>query len=227
MSRSKQSPFPFSRHPNIDYILKIGEKLWTELVGTAADFDRDLKNSGKKNSFNVSHVALAFTGVEVMAAGQKSIEGFFGLNAGGGGKTPNKRSAEDEDSTDIGTGTPNKKHRISDAEVVAQETEVSFRCSRCSKIIRKAVPEAYDYAAGREEVLASLKMEHDDFHFAKDLARGEGGGTSTSSGNNNGPAWSGGGNTSKDKKKKKGKEKEKEPKGIAKFFKPVEGSSKR
>ncbi|KIJ23819.1 hypothetical protein M422DRAFT_94566, partial [Sphaerobolus stellatus SS14] len=76
VSKSRQCPFPFSRNPNIDYICKIGEKLWTELVGTAADFEKN-KASGRVTTMKITHVSLGFSGVEVMAAGQQSIEGFF------------------------------------------------------------------------------------------------------------------------------------------------------
>jgi len=81
----------------------------------------------------------------------------------------------------------------------------SFTCPRCFK--RIALPESRVLfeGDGREAhaaaTMATLKQEHDDFHFAQDLAR-----TSENIGRDERPS------SSSNKKRRK------EPQGIAKFF---------
>jgi len=227
----------------MDYIVRIAEKLWAELVGTSVDFDKQNK-AGRKTEMKITHVALAFTGVEVMAAGQRSIEGFFAGESGGSSGGKNKRGVGD---TGLGygdgngdDGTPSKKKArrdinpnvgkpgildLADSDAKAEAAaalEVSFPCSRCSKIIRKALHsrEGYD-EFDREDVLASLKMEHDDFHFARDLARGErlGGGGAGNQDDNDDTSTTA--NKPRDNRSKKKKSKP----DITKFFKPVSSSS--
>ena len=99
----------------------------------------------------------------------------------------------------------------------------SYTCPRCRKILslpshlQKKVqsssvdPERDDDREAREDALASLRMEHDDWHFARDLSREENSpkppslSTKSSSPSSSAPTM---------KKRKQGKE----PGGIAKFF---------
>jgi DNA polymerase eta len=150
----------------------------------------------------VTSVQLAFTGLETAESGQQSIEGFFKTPDRGQLETPTngglslKRAREEEDAL---------------PQIIAAEAEsstltsinassTSFTCPRCGKRLRLA-----DQSVGNEaneddhvQALATLRMEHDDFHFAQDLAK----------------------SSDDSQKGRQGlpKKKRKEPEGIAKFF---------
>lgn len=164
----------------MDVIASAGDKLWKELVGDA-------------KIVNVTSVQLAFTGLEPAESGQQSIEGFF--------KTPRQQILYPED------GGPSLK-RVRDEDTLpgiialegsaltSPDDSTSFTCPRCGKRLYLA-----DHSGPEEDkALAILRVEHEDFHFAQDLA------------------------TTSDEKdrqyltKKKKKKKQKEPEGIAKFF---------
>ncbi|OCF57294.1 DNA polymerase eta subunit [Kwoniella mangroviensis CBS 10435] len=66
-SRSRQTPFPFTRNLSTDYILKYARKLWEEAT-------LPMKNGNMK----LNNIALSFTGLEKLEGGQQGIEGFFG-----------------------------------------------------------------------------------------------------------------------------------------------------
>jgi DNA polymerase eta len=172
--RSKQAPFPFSRSITVDLIADAGNKLWKELVPQ------------KDVQLKVTHVQLSFHGLEDQAKGQQHIESFLA-----GGK---KRSREDDGSAAAdGTEETNTTSAAKDS--------TSFVCPRCRKTISLSSTSTFEEEAEKEAALAVLRAEHDDFHFAQDLAREQ-------RGNSRSPPPT--------KKKKKKKE---EPKGIAKFFK--------
>jgi DNA polymerase eta len=100
----------------------------------------------------VNHIGLGFTGLESSEIGQRSIEGF--LKAG---QTSKRRRAEDNDS-DV----------VLDADLIEDHDQTdddtpSFTCSRCGRTILSDLP--------LEEALNALRQEHDDFHFAQDLAK--------------------------------------------------------
>lgn len=166
----------------MDVIASAGDRLWKELVGDS-------------KTMKVTSVQLAFTGLETAESGQRSIEGFF--------KTPETRRPQPSTS---GAASLKRSRETDDdtlprTELLAEEMEASeqsFTCQRCGKHIELAKEFVNDDVeeADRARALASLKVEHDDFHFAQDLAR--------STGDIRPP-------TNKKKKKK-------EPEGIAKFF---------
>ncbi|WWC71597.1 uncharacterized protein I206_105555 [Kwoniella pini CBS 10737] len=66
-SRSRQTPFPFTRNLSTDYILKFARKLWEEATAP-------MKNGNMK----LNNIALSFTGLERLEGGQQGIENFFG-----------------------------------------------------------------------------------------------------------------------------------------------------
>lgn len=135
----------------MDVVAAAGDKLWKELVGS-----RDTKATPMK----VTSVQLAFTGLETAVVGQKSIDGFF--KPGGPSR---KRSRENEESVD-GTYNPD-----TDADPHSS-LPLSFSCDRCGKSI--LIPNSSTSAiteAGAEERIAAVRLEHDDYHFAQDLAR--------------------------------------------------------
>lgn len=149
-SKSKQSAFPFTHNVTVDVISAAADKLWKEVTG-------NVKN------LNVTAVQLAFTGIETTEAGQQSIEGFF----------PPKEARR-----------PPLKRMRSSSEVVHPEgdplqamTEIpgstsltSFVCERCNKRISVDGSGMDWTAVDRATALTKLRMEHDDFHFAQDLA---------------------------------------------------------
>ncbi|KAF8519293.1 hypothetical protein JB92DRAFT_2711024 [Gautieria morchelliformis] len=191
-TRSKQAPFPFTRAASMDFICKAAERLWVELVGTNAEYDKH-KAKGRAAAMKITNVFLGFTGVETRAAGQRSIEGFFSDS-----DRQSKRKAEDGVRAE-----GSDKRRALGASVrdgpaeFEVGTSLSFRCPRCGQQVRRVIDEVDD----REAALDVLKMEHDDFHYAQDLAR------------------AGDGNANpNEKRRKKGKV---VAKGIAKFFSPV------
>ncbi|OSX59100.1 hypothetical protein POSPLADRAFT_1151543 [Postia placenta MAD-698-R-SB12] len=166
--RSKQAAFPFTRNPDVDYIASAGDKLWRELVGT---------DTSRKASMNITNVALGFAGVEFMEIGQRSIEGFF-KNPPTMSDTPRspdsgtkrKRDPRDDPQPETSltrSGPHTQQHDVPPDEVT------SFLCGRCGK--RIALPsELTDANVGAEirtEALVALRMEHDDFHVAQDLAK--------------------------------------------------------
>ncbi|EIN09832.1 DNA/RNA polymerase [Punctularia strigosozonata HHB-11173 SS5] len=144
-SRSKQGPFPFTRNLTIDVIAAAGDKLWKELVGT-----------GDSPRVKITAVQLAFTGVETMEDGQRNIEGFFG---GADNTAPSDPNTQDTlDPSDTG-----------DNSCALQS---SFTCERCGK--RIALPAdllGLEDEDLRRDALAALRIEHDDFHFAEELAK--------------------------------------------------------
>lgn len=177
-SRSKQATFPFVRNVTVDVIATAADKLWKELTGDA-------------KTVNVTSVQLAFTGLEKAEMGQKSIEGFFTTRDVQ--QTSLKRSREEDEPL---VSPENTKLTLPESSYVEA---VSFQCTRCRKMITLREDQA---TGGPNEVaqrLATLRSEHDDFHFAQDLANSNDGSVPVPRG-------------SSPKRKKA------EPKGIARFF---------
>ncbi|KAG2147629.1 hypothetical protein DEU56DRAFT_130884 [Suillus clintonianus] len=177
-SRSKQATFPFVRNVTVDVIATAADKLWKELTGDA-------------KTVNVTSVQLAFTGLEKAEMGQKSIEGFFATRDNQ--QQPSLKRSREEDGTLVSLENTNAPLKSSDAEAV------SFNCSRC----RKAIALREDQTTGGPneiaQRLATLRSEHDDFHFAQDLANSDDRSVPIPRGSSS-------------------KRKKVEPKGIAKFF---------
>ncbi|KIJ14289.1 hypothetical protein PAXINDRAFT_79476 [Paxillus involutus ATCC 200175] len=188
-SRSKQSAFPFSREVTVDMIAAAGDKLWKELIGNAT-------------IINVGCVQLAFTGIETAEMGQQNIEGFFKTKESH--RSAVKRPRSDSDGTIENNRDEGPRSRTT-STASRSASSTSFVCERCRKrIFLREVQRGYssieeDSAVG----LAKLRVEHDDFHFAQDLANGSDNSVSVK------PSSS-----SRGAKRKK----EAEPKGIAKFF---------
>lgn len=133
----------------VDAIASIGNKLWDDLVGNT-------------KSMNVSCVQLGFSGIEAAEVGQQSIEGFL--------KAPKRpRGYDSDDSEDL---TVLGKDVVGEAveNDLGDMIDASFTCSRCGKVIR--LHKGPISHSGEQEALANLKLEHDDFHFAQDLAKG-------------------------------------------------------
>ncbi|PBL03782.1 DNA/RNA polymerase [Armillaria gallica] len=173
-SRSKQAPFPFIREVTVDVIAAAGDKLWKELVGNST-------------SMKVTSVQLAFTGIEIAETGQQSIDGFL---KGG----PSLKRGRDDDSPKHVT------ELTADQSSAAAKQAAAFTCSRCNKDI--PFPNTASVSEDQADLLATIRMEHSDWHFAQDLAKDPGNQLRVSL---------------KEPAKKKKRRKE-SPRGIEKFF---------
>lgn len=153
--RSKQSPFPFTREVTVDVIAAAGDKLWKELVG-----------NNPAAPMKVTSVQLAFTGIEASEIGLQSIDGFFRNGQ------VSKRTREPDDrlgSVELDTGGAD--FSVDDTVDPSEDTQdTSFTCSRCGKRISLPTPPPTT-DSDKVEALAALRLEHDDFHFAEDLAK--------------------------------------------------------
>ena len=202
--RSKQSPFPFTKDITVDTIAAAGDKLWKDLVGT-------------NSTMKVTNVQLAFTGIDVAEAGQQSIADFLRKPV----SSSKKRSRDDTEAETISRGpTPNQAATTSGSDGTARRDQlpdglpVSYSCARCGKSFKLRLT---DQTSGdQEELLMKAKLEHDDYHFAQDLARESGPARSAITAASKPPS------KTKPKPKpptaKKRKPAPPEPKGIEKFF---------
>ena len=121
----------------MDTIASIGDKLWKDLVGNSA-------------TLNVTALQLAFTGINVAEAGQRSIELFLKPDS-------TKRSREE-------ANAPTEAY---EAAASLHGDDLDDRCSRCGKIFQhSSTNQSLD---DQETELAKAKMEHSDYHFAQDL----------------------------------------------------------
>ena len=145
---SKQASFPFTNDVTVDFVAAAGNKLWKELVGTEV-------------VVKVTSVSLSFTGIEEAEHGQQSIEGFL------------KRRREDTED-DEALKLSESSDPVALSSPLCPEISLtshsnlqlpSFTCDRCHKQIFPTTP------FERELQLATLRLEHDDFHFAQDLAK--------------------------------------------------------
>ncbi|KAI0775024.1 DNA/RNA polymerase [Trametes elegans] len=186
--RSKQTPFPFTRSVTVDVIASFGDKLWKELVGTSGT-----------TPFKITNVQLSFSGIGIMEAGQRTIEGFLKSRPPSEGQ-----SAPDGASTAASSSKPPStlKRKRPSPELVQrasfpledraqspkhskspdlQDERYSFVCEKCEKRIWLGGAAAADQSAGRElaealddaireDALAALRLEHADYHFAQELA---------------------------------------------------------
>jgi DNA polymerase eta len=166
-------PFPFSRDVTVDLIAGFGDRLWKELVGADSKV------------MKVTIVQLSFTGLETAETGQKTIEGFL--------KPTSKRSRDEDENVDA--PLPQEL-----GESLELDDATFFVCRRCEK--RISLPQRYSgESTDNAKALVTMRLEHDDFHFAQDLA--------TTAGNDH--------QTQRATKPHKKKRQEK-PEGIAKFF---------
>ncbi|AFR95649.2 DNA polymerase eta subunit [Cryptococcus neoformans C23] len=65
-TRSRQTPFSFTRNLSTDYIMKYAKKLWDEATHPML-----------KGKMKLNVISLSFTGLEKLEDGQQGIEGFF------------------------------------------------------------------------------------------------------------------------------------------------------
>jgi DNA polymerase eta len=160
-SRRKQAPFPFSRDINPNVICAIADKLWKELVG------------GVKEPYQFTHLGIAFHGIEVVAAGQQHINGFFRASTPGQEK-PKSLSRKRKRSI---SEAPLSKPKESSSAVectgnmfssnTGDANLGSWKCPKCGTEIM--VDPNFDINDQLEQ-LTKLRMIHEDGHFAESLS---------------------------------------------------------
>lgn len=167
-SRSKQAAFPFTRDASVDVIASAGDKLWKELIGTDATQTAPLK---------ITNVALGFSGVGVMEAGQRSIDAFLKPPSTSAGAQstdgPVKRKRDSEEAVDGPERDVVRRKSHDDRPAVTPDNATYFVCDKCSKRIslpRDLIDGGLEDAI-REEALEALRVEHTDFHYAQELSR--------------------------------------------------------
>ncbi|KAK7032854.1 DNA polymerase eta [Favolaschia claudopus] len=183
--RSKQAPWPFVKEVTVDVVAAAADKLWREL----ADPHAPMKIIG---------LGLAFTGVEGVEVGLKSIDTFFNTSL----KPPSKRALEEDvlnTEPEVEAATERTTRNIS-------KESSSFVCSRCGQKL-SLPPSATRTEAERQAALALIQMEHDDFHVALELSKVSDNAPSRQTMIGVAP---------KDKPRKK--RRKESPQGIAKFF---------
>ncbi|KAH8118115.1 eta DNA polymerase [Phellopilus nigrolimitatus] len=234
--RSKQQPFPRPRPVTIDLVTDEAGKLWKEIVGNDMLWDgKEMKvthlslgltginwtEEGQQGIAGFFHAKIP-TG-----AGRAASEGMAGPSTlTGASRTKRQRSA---------SATPSVKEEETvvfkiDDDYDLDEPETSefhsFTCSRCHKTV-SLPPQLRNQISNidadddiflniretNQHALANLRIEHEDYHFAQDLARREG--FTITAPSSSGKPNSKSSSPSRPAKKRK---KQKEPEGIAKFF---------
>ena len=164
----------------VDTVASAGNRLWKELVGD-------------QKSLKITSIHLAFTGIEFAEPGQRTIEGFLVPSS-------SKKRLQDE-----GPADPREP-----AEKGVSETKAIYFCPRCGKSFYSQAQADLSTEEDRitdPDYIAKAKLEHEDFHFAQDLANEGKLHSAISSG------ISPSGSTSAKKRKPPSK-----PNGIEKFF---------
>lgn len=235
-SRSRQTPFPFTRHLSTEYIVKYAKKLWDEVT-------QPMQNGA---GMKLNNMALAFNGLERLEGGQQGIEGFFGSGqvAAKGTVTPTKsdkkrsrssspipvvldpqpvaarptssstadasplkktrlptlHTGKERRKTALDTFLANRKtgessttptppppaHRsnspaaavaprlhVPDTKIIDDyDTEAKETLWTCAKCGKHFTPPPDAESGARMALLADLKQEHEDYHFALELQEG-------------------------------------------------------
>ncbi|OCH84811.1 DNA polymerase eta [Obba rivulosa] len=168
-SRSKQAAFPFTRNVTVDVIAAAGDKLWKELVGT---------DSSRSTPISITSVQLSFTGIELAETGQRNIEGFLKArppvsgdqSSAAAGSTKRKRDEREfSEPPFVQLAAEDVREDVKVSETSAR-VETSFVCKRCGKRVALSDVDASAEDAIARDMLAALRMEHEDFHFAQELA---------------------------------------------------------
>ncbi len=240
--RSKQAPFQFTKDISVDIIAGAGDKLWKELVGTESSRATPMKITNVSLSFSGMESVgsgqkriegfLNFSTKPPSTTGEASINSNVILKR-------KRTSSLDTDMREINdvpvnvgkeddNSMPQALPTVMATTGTAKEKMVSFLCERCKKRIGLSKDFTATLGIGSDrnesdlddeikEALSKLRGEHDDFHFAQDLAANleAGNGRATIRPAEIGP-------TNKKSKTKKGTatriDSKDKQKGIAKFF---------
>lgn|SRR5258706_3742988 len=147
-------------------------KLWKELHGT----DATRAAGGNSANLKIINISLAFTGLDVMEPGQQGIEDFFKLGSEMTSPSLNRKrtretfegaiSHEAAAPKQVDTGQP--QCRTLPEEIDGLSTRpLSWECPRC----RSCLPIVVRPNEVESERVDMIQSEHEDWHFAKDLAR--------------------------------------------------------
>lgn len=142
-SRSKQSPFPYVRDLTGDIIATAALKLWKELHGTDTQRSAIPDNVAMK----IINISVSFHGIEAVESGQKGIGDFL---------RPGQAT--------IVSNPTNDKTPI---KLAADTAEISYQCPKCSTTLKPDILDGEDEQARLE----LLKAEHEDWHFAQQIAK--------------------------------------------------------
>ena len=156
-------------------------KLWKDLHGT----DATRATGGSNTAMKIINISLAFTGLDAMESGQQGIEHFFKSTDGMASPLPGrKRTRETLEAAisaapdQVGTGQQQCSTWLDEIDDLSTRT-LTWECPRCQSCLPIIVrPNEVE-----SERIGTIRSEHEDWHFAKDLARENavilGGGKST------------------------------------------------
>lgn len=168
-SRSKQAAFPFVRDLSGDIIHGVAMKLWKDLHGT----DATRAVGGSNTAMKIINISLAFTGLDAMESGQQGIEHFFRSRDEMAYPLPGrKRTRETFEATishEAAAPKPleaGQQHYSTGSDEMPTRT-LTWECPRC----RSCVPIIVRPNEVESERVDAIRSEHEDWHFAKDLAR--------------------------------------------------------
>ncbi|KAF8340287.1 uncharacterized protein EI90DRAFT_3035084 [Cantharellus anzutake] len=159
---SKQSPFPYTRNLTATYVGNVALKLWEALT-------KDKKE--KSGSGKIHNIGVSFGGLMAAETGQRSIKGFLAAPRPRRDGSPLVAflKLEPTEGQDRLKRRPRDQSSPELQEAADSSDSNSFVCSRCSR--RISLPSDSREGLDDRDAMASLKMEHEDFHFAQDLAR--------------------------------------------------------
>ncbi|CDO76995.1 hypothetical protein BN946_scf184298.g22 [Trametes cinnabarina] len=195
--RSKQSAFPFTRNVTVDVIAGFGEKLWRELVGTGGS--TPFKITNVQLSFSgIGTMESGQRTIEGFLASRPStkVQLDLGPEAASASKCPStskrKRSSSHVENSHESATLQELPLQNSDDTKTERDARFSFICDKCRQRIwlklgdaggaRDANASTVAGADGgqelsvvlddaiREDALATLRLEHADFHYAQKLA---------------------------------------------------------
>ncbi|KAH9930101.1 uncharacterized protein B0H18DRAFT_1117160 [Fomitopsis serialis] len=163
-----KAAFPFTRDASVDVITSAGDRLWKELIGT---------DTSRTTPMKITNVALGFTGVEAMEAGQRSIHGFLKppstSKQAQSADVPVKRKRDPhEDTEDTGRDFVRQKSN-SDVAAGSPDGTTYFTCDKCGKRISlpgDLIDDGLEDVI-MQEALEALRVEHKDFHYAQELSK--------------------------------------------------------
>jgi DNA polymerase eta len=147
-------------------------KLWKELHGT----DPTRGAGGSDTTLKIINISLAFTGLDVMDHRQQGIEEFFKLGDEMLPPLPSRKRTRETFEATISheAGAPRQAgSEQQQCPTVPEEIDglstrtLAWECPRC----RLCLPIVVGPNEVESERVDIIRSEHEDWHFAKDLAR--------------------------------------------------------
>ncbi|TIA98724.1 hypothetical protein E3P94_02494 [Wallemia ichthyophaga] len=190
-SRSHQSPFPYNAAFGPELIQKHAEKLLREFVASEM---KDIPNEHRLG-YEVNKLALSFSGLAAVEAGQRGIAGFLGSNSGNSGNSGESGERRDKvvkhkeakrQRTDSTAAAPSQKKKKKDqpktgltAFLASASASANASASATTKKQGKEMTtETITISSSEEEndtdvcpkckipVKSTDKGQHSDLHFA-------------------------------------------------------------